>query len=212
MAEEKLSKRRLRELLGQRTRSLHDRSAELHQINLEHEKLKAQFADLDARYQQLRNDSDENTTLLVDLVAQFSEDTKAETDESLPQLPQMQLIDVENGDESSVQDAELTLIQWQLDMANERVRELENTILREMIRSAEASRALVEAGAAGVPALTELLTDSNADVRLWAAEVLGRIGRPALDATDGLIRAMSDSNQEVRDAAESALDRIEGRS
>ncbi|MCP4193409.1 MAG: hypothetical protein GY768_22575 [Planctomycetaceae bacterium] len=209
--EERLSKRRLRELLDQRGRDLESRSAELRQQNLAYQKLLNEFSDLKSRFDKLQQDSEQDTTLLVDLVTRINEKVAVDSPQSTPQLPEMQLIDIEDED-ANQQDAELTLIQWQLDVANERVGELENAILREMIKSTEATRALIDGGEAVVASVADLLNDENAEIRLWAAEVLGRIGRPALETTDSLIQAMSDPNQEVRRAAEVALDRIEGRS
>ncbi|MDG2384359.1 MAG: HEAT repeat domain-containing protein [Pirellulaceae bacterium] len=211
LSEERLSKRRLRELLHQRGRDLQSRSAELRQQNLAYEKLLNNFTNLQSRFDELEQDSAQDTTLLVDLVTRMNENVEIDNQPSPPRLPDMQLIDMEN-EAANPQNAELTLIQWQLDVANERVRELENSILQEMVKSTEATRALIDGGEAVVESIADLLNDENAEIRLWAAEVLGKIGRPALNATDILIQAMSDPNQEVRKAAEAALDRIEGRS
>jgi hypothetical protein len=72
-----------------------------------------------------------------------------------------------------------------------------------------ASQALVEAGAAATPALTEFLSDSRPDVRGWAAFVLGEIGSEAQDAVPELQNLLADPVERVRQQAQTALNRIQ---
>jgi hypothetical protein len=64
-----------------------------------------------------------------------------------------------------------------------------------------------EAGAA-VPALVDLLADSDWQMRRDAAELLGRIGKPAAAPAEAALRkaAKDDANPGVRDAARRSLD------
>jgi HEAT repeat protein len=59
-----------------------------------------------------------------------------------------------------------------------------------------------------VPALTKLLTDSDASVRMDAADCLGRIGPGAADAGPALIEALKDKESQVRENAAKALGRL----
>jgi HEAT repeat protein len=56
-----------------------------------------------------------------------------------------------------------------------------------------------------VTALTQLLHDADAGVRLAAVEALGRIGRPARSAAADLLRAQHDADERVRRSATVAL-------
>lgn len=67
------------------------------------------------------------------------------------------------------------------------------------------SGALIDTGEAGVPALVELLMNERAEVRVWAAYVLGEIGPPAVSAAPALREALSDPNESVRVQAAQAL-------
>src|SRR5262245_44747170 len=68
---------------------------------------------------------------------------------------------------------------------------------------------LVAAGRAALPVLQELATHPAADVRLRAAEALGRIGAPATE--DVLIRMVEhDVDPTVREAAIEAVSRFSG--
>jgi HEAT repeat protein len=74
---------------------------------------------------------------------------------------------------------------------------------------AVASRALTIIGAEAVPVLVEHLSHQRADIRQWAATVLGEIGADANEATPALIDALSDNDVGVREAARQSLDLIE---
>jgi hypothetical protein len=71
-----------------------------------------------------------------------------------------------------------------------------------------AADALGRIGPAAVPALIEALRSPEAPVRRKAAEVLGRMGPDAKQATPELIRLLDDSDEEVRKAATRTLGRI----
>ena len=69
----------------------------------------------------------------------------------------------------------------------------------------DAAYGLTVAGAAAVPALTELLTDETWWMRASAADVLGDIGRPAVAGVGALTAALTDSSEWVRRNAAEAL-------
>jgi HEAT repeat protein len=59
-----------------------------------------------------------------------------------------------------------------------------------------------------VPALTKCLADDSPEIRALAAEVLGKIGAPALTARAELSALTNDSEAGVRVAAIEALNRL----
>ena len=71
-----------------------------------------------------------------------------------------------------------------------------------------ASLAMVEMGTTAVPLLTDILDDENADIRAWAAWVLGQIGPEAAIASNKLEHLLNDANEDVVKAATEALQSI----
>jgi hypothetical protein len=69
--------------------------------------------------------------------------------------------------------------------------------------------AVRERAVAAVPALTELLRDVNAEVRCLAAHALSAIGPAAGAAAAELRELLADPDEDTREAAASALRRIE---
>jgi len=67
---------------------------------------------------------------------------------------------------------------------------------------------LASIGAESVPVLVEHLTHQRAEIRRWAATVLGEIGPDANDAIPALMHASSDEDPGVREAARRSLDLI----
>jgi HEAT repeat protein len=64
---------------------------------------------------------------------------------------------------------------------------------------------------AAVTALTNALTDQDANVRMGAAYALGDLGPEAKSALPAIRKATKDPAKEVREGAEYATKRIEGR-
>lgn len=71
-----------------------------------------------------------------------------------------------------------------------------------------AADALGRIGPAAVPGLIEALRSSDPTVRRKAADVLGRLGSDAKDATPDLVRLLDDPDESVRKAAARTLGRI----
>lgn len=64
----------------------------------------------------------------------------------------------------------------------------------------------------GIPILVWALSDSpDVQVRRWAAEALGRLGFAALDAVPALVKALDDPDPAVRQEADKALKKIQGK-
>ena len=68
---------------------------------------------------------------------------------------------------------------------------------------------LLQGSPGAVPVLLDLLADPNAEVRVFAAEGLGRVGGKAKGALPALFRAVQDPDDDVRREAEDALFRID---
>lgn len=80
----------------------------------------------------------------------------------------------------------------------------------EELTKIQAIEALSWVGPAAVPTLTGALGHAKASVRRHASRALGRIGPAARAAEPDLIKAVSDSDNGVRDAAAAALRRVRG--
>ncbi len=74
----------------------------------------------------------------------------------------------------------------------------------------KAADALIAIGAASVPPATEKLNSTNTGVRRLAVFVLGKLGPAASPALGELRKRLQDEDQEVRQLAELAIQRIEG--
>jgi chromosome segregation ATPase len=202
------SLKKLRELVDAKDRLLQARTEQLRQATNQRDLLKRDLENLKRRHSQLRIETDQNIDAFAELSSQVQEvehQTAAVAQEE-PRLP------ADQPDGEADLDVEINLIQWQIEQANQRVADLEIAALRELVRSTEATLALVATGAAAVPALLDRLADDNPDVRRWAATVLGEIGPEASLAAEALLIALDDENEEVREAARIALERIENRS
>jgi HEAT repeat protein len=80
--------------------------------------------------------------------------------------------------------------------------------LEHLTEQETAADALGRIGAPAVPALMEALQSSDVQVRVKAADVLGRMGPDANDAVPALIRLLDDPDERVRKTATRALGRI----
>ncbi len=91
-------------------------------------------------------------------------------------------------------------------------------LLREALAKADeptqlqAVEALSWVGPAAVPALTDALSNSRPAVRRYAARALGRFGLAARAAERDLLKAVSDPDIQVREAAAGALRRVQAES
>lgn len=108
-------------------------------------------------------------------------------------------------------ESELVAIRRELDQANAELVEAEVSALlstHDLVQS-RADNALIATGTAAVPYLVAALTDEQATVRKWAADLLGRMGADAVPAVDMLLIVAEDKDQNVREAALDALARID---
>jgi hypothetical protein len=202
------SLRKLRELVESKNRLLKTRTEELRRVSNRRDLLKQDLQELQLQVDRLQRQNEQTMSAYIELSSQVEGgDHRTTTIAREAAGPRTE----PSGDGAGL-DVELDLIEWQIEQANQRVAELELTALREMVRSSEATQALVATGSAAVPALLDRLADADPDVRQWAANVLGQIGPDASLAVEALLQALNDEIEVVREAARVALDRIENRS
>ncbi len=79
---------------------------------------------------------------------------------------------------------------------------------QQQLLEATSRRAFVRLGAAAVPVLVEFLDDDRADVRCWAASILGDLGAAGQDAGPALMGLLVDPDEMVREEARLALERL----
>ena len=79
---------------------------------------------------------------------------------------------------------------------------------RELANAIETS--IVASGPSAIPVLLSVLTSDRADLRIWAATLLGRMGPLAFEASDPLrIVSMEDQDPDVRRTATWAVGQID---
>lgn len=77
---------------------------------------------------------------------------------------------------------------------------------QQQLLEAASRRAFMQLGSAAVPVLVELLNDQRAEVRVWAASVLGNLGMNGQDAVPALMGLLVDNDPLVRDQAKRSLE------
>lgn len=126
------------------------------------------------------------------------------------QLRESQLLSNEYGER--VDALRLELMQADLEIASLRERaenEVATLIGERLAIEVAAADALVQLGEEAVPPLLVLLQGPQAEVRLWAATVLGKLGLNATAAIEPLHNLANDPDRRVVEAARRALLQIE---
>ena len=208
--------KRLQELLEHRSATLQRQGRELEQAKAERASLKAEYERLRTEYERMLQQADWQLASIVSEVWQ-----NISNDDSLTQSATMEGNRPESlfpgaelptsADGNPAPETELAVADWELAQARARIVELELSVLREFERSARATEAIIAIGSPAAPALTVALSDTNPEIRRWAATVLGRMGPDATAAVDSLRQALRDTDADVAQAARQALDQIEGR-
>jgi HEAT repeat protein len=208
--------RRLRELLGRRTATLQKQTEALGRARAESAALRVELERLKIENERLRQQTEWQ---LASIVAEVSQNPQVDPNLTSIGLLNDNLFDdvLANGasataaNRASEVESEMATLEWELSQSQSRVMELELSMLRELEASSRASDLIVSIGAPAVPTLIQSLSDTNAEVRRWAATVLGRIGPEAFEALENLRQALRDSDVDVATAARQAIDQIEGR-
>lgn len=126
------------------------------------------------------------------------------------QLRESQVLSDEYGER--VDELRLDLMQADLEIASLRERaETEIAVLigERLAIELAAGDALVQLGEEAVPPLLTLLQRPQAEVRLWSATVLGKLGLAATTAIEPLSNLTNDPDSRVADAASRSLMQIE---
>ena len=107
-----------------------------------------------------------------------------------------------------LQELRLELLQADLELADLRdraEREIAAVIEERLVLEAAAGNALLQTGDAAAAPLVTLLGHDRAEVRMWAAAVLGEMGSSAQSAVEPLTMLLSDDDPRVADEARRAL-------
>lgn len=205
---QRLQIRRLQTLLDQKTKLLQQKTGLLDRKNAEHEAL--------------RSELDEAIDLLAVLAAEVaardsssgSGGTDAHWQTELERLREesqksRMLAEQQQGEldrlkeELGATDAGISQLEQQAETDFEQLR-AETSAFQAVV-----SETLVRIGAEAVPSLVYQLAHPRADVRQWAAVMLGELGSTAKEAIPPLQDALKDQDASVRDAARRALEKVD---
>lgn len=98
--------------------------------------------------------------------------------------------------------------QWELEQSLASVEESTAVAAAAQARLTLLQQAIVDLGDVTVPTLIGLLGDQDAEIRVWSATTLGRLGTDGLAALDALNAAKDDADPSVREAATAALEEL----
>ena len=199
--------RRLQTLLDQKTRLLQQRTELLDQKNVEHRALRSELDDaidllgLLAAEVAARNPPSDNRA--TDAQWQMELERLREESKKSRMLAEQQQAELDRlKEELGVTDQGISELQQQAET------EFEAVVTDRNAFEAVVSETLVRIGAEAVPSLVYQLAHSRADVRRWAATVLGELGPTAKEAVPPLQDALKDPDVSVRSAARRALERV----
>jgi HEAT repeat protein len=201
--------RRLQALLDQKTKLLQQRTALLDQKSAEQVALRAELdeaiellevlaAELAATATSPSAGQAKGEKLQTELEKLRSESTKSRmaADQQQGELDRLK-------DEVGATDVGITQLQLQAES------EFNLLVAERQAFEAVVSETFVRLGVDAIPVLVYQLANPRADVRQWAATVLGELGPTARDAIPPLSDALRDKNEAVRGAARRALEKID---
>ncbi len=201
--------RRLQALLDQKTKLLQQRTALLDQKNAEQVALRAEV--------------DEAVELLEVLAAELAATAttpssgQAKAEKLQSELEKFRSEAAKNRLVADQRQAELDRLKDEVGATDEGISQLQlqaETEFDSLVAEKRAFEAVVSEtfsrlGVDAVPVLVYQLANPRANVRQWAATVLGDLGPTARDAIPPLSDALRDQDQAVRDAARRALEKID---
>jgi hypothetical protein len=200
--------RRLQALLDQKTKLLQQRTLLLDQRNAEQADLRAELDEtielLDVVATELAatavtsNGGQGNGTKLHNELERLRSDSAKSREETERQQLELERLREELG----TTDEDISQLQQQAEQ------EFQALLADRIVFEAVVAETLVRVGGEAVPSLVYQLAHPRADVRRWAAAMLGELGPTAKDALLPLQDAMKDRDGEVAAAARNALDKI----
>jgi hypothetical protein len=201
--------RRLQSLLDQKTKLLQQRTALLDQKNAEQVALRAE---LDEAIELLE-------VLAAELAATATTPTanQAKGEKLQGELERLRSEAAKGWLIADQQQAELDRLKDEVGATDVGITELERQAAAEFEllitekRAFEAvvSETFVRLGKDAVPVLVYQLANPRADVRQWAANLLGELGPVARDAIPSLSDALRDADESVREAARNSLEKVD---
>lgn len=201
--------RRLQALLDQKTKLLQQRTALLDQKNAEQVTLRAELDEaiellevLGAELAATTTTPSANPSKGEKLQSEL-EKFRSEAAKSRMVAEQQQAELDRLKDEVGATDEGITQLQLQAET------EFDLLVAEKGAFEAVVSETFVRLGVDAVPVLVYQLANPRADVRQWAATVLGELGPTARDAIPPLSDALRDDDQAVRDAAKRSLEKID---
>lgn len=200
---------RLQTLLDQKTKLLQQRTALLDQKNVEQVALRAEL--------------DEAIELLEVLAAEFAAaatspaEGQAKGERLHAELDRLRAESTKSRQLADQQQAELDRLKDEVGATDEGITELQvqaeaefdSLVAEKRAFEAVVSETFVRLGQDAVPVLIYQLAHPRADVREWAAGLLGELGPVARDAIPALGDALRDSDEAVREAARKSLDKVD---
>jgi hypothetical protein len=201
--------RRLQTLLDQKTKLLQQRTALLDQKSAEQVALRAEL--------------DEAIELLEVLAAELAtaantpSDGQARGEKLQSDLEKLRSEAAKSRMIADQQQAEFDRLTNEMGATDEGITELQlqaETELDSLIAEKRAFETVVletfvRLGKDAVPVLVYQLANPRADVRQWAANLLGELGPVARDAIPSLSDALRDTDETVREAARNSLEKID---
>jgi hypothetical protein len=200
--------KRLQTLLDQKTELLQKRTALLDQKSAEHQALRSELDDA----------IDLLAVLAAEVAARNPSSGNGATDAHVrTDLERLREESEKSQELAAQQEGELNRLKEALGMTDEGISQLQQQAEREFAAAAAdreafeavVSETLVRLGETAVPVLISQLGHLRADVREWAAKVLGDFGPAAKSAVPALLDALEDKDAGVRAAANRALDKID---
>ncbi|MAD79792.1 MAG: hypothetical protein CMJ50_02960 [Planctomycetaceae bacterium] len=195
----------LQTMLERNSRLLEKRTTLLNQKTTECKALQAQLDGSIATVLELLGTDTEASSSEVrqqvgrDLEQEFNQlKTELDRSESL-ELEQMQQV-AQLKTELAATESEIAEIREQTNA------ELLSLLEQQQLLDTTSRRAFTQLGSAAVPVLVEFLSDERAEVRSWAASVLGGLGADGQDAVPALMGMLVDDDRIVRDQAKRSLE------
>ena len=194
--------------LRNRTQLLNHTRAECRALQAELDQTLAWIFELIADEEGLRLDADSPSR--QHQAASARAELEGELEKLRSELSKTELLEHEQAQQ--VEDLKAELARTELDIAvlQTLTEQQIGTLVEEKLAiESAATQALIQLGPAAVPPLVALLEHTNAEVRSWAASVLGKIGREAKEAAPALRNLLNDPAEGVRTQATQALAALE---
>jgi len=200
--------RRLQTLLDQKTKLLQQKTALLDQKNAEQRALRSELDDaidlLAVLVADVAAGNPSSNSRATDAELQMELERLREESQKSQMLAEQQQGELDRlKEELGATDAGISQLQQQAET------EFEQLVADRNAFEAVVSETLVRIGAEAVPSLVYQLAHRRADVRQWAAVMLGELGPTAKEAIPPLQEALKDQDASVRDAARRALEKVD---